>query len=227
MFGRRFETIFPRILYSREGISPPKYYHLPPHFHGKGMFAIVKRPKYPYHHPKPPTIDHRRPPPPSLAALRCRRWPPSTAAAGGRRPPSVATGRSPTTTSLKGIFENLSTIPRNLICIPNTPKISYPRKLFPEIAFLRILFLGMKIYSIYQTPPRCPKKKVQRSQVMHNQLFVFGPTVVLISCGSKFYRDRQLWLKSQQNKFDSSQLSQAPIQSSHNKFEFPFETSKR
>ena len=49
------------------------------HSHGKGMFAIVKRPKYLYHHPKPPAIDHHRPPPPPLAALhRRRRWPLAT-----------------------------------------------------------------------------------------------------------------------------------------------------
>ena len=46
-------------------------------------------------------------------------------------------------TSIKGIFENLLNIPENSICTLNMPKISCPRKLFPEI----------KIYSIYQTPP--------------------------------------------------------------------------
>ena len=34
------------------------------HFHEKGIFAIMKRSKYSYHHPKPLTADHRLPPPP-------------------------------------------------------------------------------------------------------------------------------------------------------------------
>ena len=152
MFGRRFETIFPEILYFREGISPPKHYHLPygnPTFLWEGNVCYYKKTKIPLSSPK----ATRRRSPPTTAVTAGRRWQPSTTASGGRRPPSIATGRSPATTSLKGIFGNLSTIPRNSICIPNTPKISYPRKLFPEIVFLEILFPRIKIHSVYQTPP--------------------------------------------------------------------------
>ena len=79
------------------------------HFHRKGIFAIMKRLKYLCHHPKPPAADH------------CH-LPSSTV---------PATDRPPTTTSIKGIFENLSNIPGNSICMPNTSKILCSRKLFP------------------------------------------------------------------------------------------------
>ena len=98
----------------------PKILPSPPmgiqHSYRKRIFTIIKRLKYPYHPLKPPAADHC---PPLL-------------------PPSAAT-------SIKDIFGNLSIIPGNSIYTSNTPKISYLRKLFPEI----------KIYFIYQTPPKC------------------------------------------------------------------------
>ena len=115
------------------------------HSHGKGIFVIVKRSKYSYHHPKPPATDHRLSP--ATVTVRCRQTPPPATVRHSchYRPASYHP-------LIKGIFENLLNILGNSICIPNTPKISYLRKLFPEIAFLEILFSTIKIHFVYQTP---------------------------------------------------------------------------
>ena len=113
-FGRRFEPIFPRLLHSQKGKSTKKYSHSP---HRNPTFLWEEN------------VCHNKKIKISLLpskATRC--WSLSTAA--GRHPPS-ATGRPPVATSIKVIFGNLPNIPKNLICIPNTPKISYPIKLFP------------------------------------------------------------------------------------------------
>ena len=102
------------------------------------MFAIVKRPKYPYHQPKPPATDHRLPP-----AIVCYLRPPPTATVAHHHPlfAAVAVADQPVaTTSIMDIFENLSNFLGNLICISNTAKVSYLEKLFLEITFLKILF---------------------------------------------------------------------------------------
>ena len=58
--------------HSREYCIPKKEFHPQnittspmeiQHSHGKGLFAIMKRLKYHYHHPKPPATDHRLPRP--------------------------------------------------------------------------------------------------------------------------------------------------------------------
>ena len=85
---------------------------------------------------------------PLLSPKATRRW--SLSATIGRHPQS-ATRLPPTATSIKDIFENLSNIFGNLIYTPNTPKISYLRKLLSKIEFLKILLLKIKIYSVYQT----------------------------------------------------------------------------
>ena len=99
------------------------------HSHRKGIFAIIKDQNIPI-----TTQSHCRRSP-SAAVIHC-----------------PTAGRPPHTTSIKCIFQNLSNILKNSICTPNTPKILCSTKLFLKIAFLGILFLGMKIYSIYQTP---------------------------------------------------------------------------
>ena len=145
------------------------------HSHGKGIFAIVKRPKYLYHHPKPPATDHRLQP--WAIAIRCHCPPPAAAAdrppstsRGRHRPPSVAVvaaGQLVAITSIKGIFRNLSNIHENLICVPNTPKILYSRKLFSEIAFLGIIFPIIKIHS-------STKRSLKgMGRLVCNNLFIF------------------------------------------------------
>ena len=60
MFGRWFEaTILGRKIEVKT--FPPPLMGIQ-HSHGKGIFSIMKRPKYPYHHPKPPALAavHRR-----------------------------------------------------------------------------------------------------------------------------------------------------------------------
>ena len=136
------------------------------HSHGKGIFVIVKRLKYPYHHLKQPATDHR--PPPATVHRRCLplaaghrhcRPPHATVTAIAvvhhhrcNQPPSAAvttTSQPVATTSIKSFFGNLSNIPGNSICIINIPKISYPGKLFPKIAFFGILFPAIETHSIY------------------------------------------------------------------------------
>ena len=139
MFSRKFEAtflaIFPRMNFTSKTLLSPLIRIQ--HSYGKRMFAIVKRPKYLYHHQKPPATDHSSP---------------SATAATHHHP--LSPSQLVATTSIKDIFENLSNILGNLIYILNTPKISYLKKLFLKIAFRRILFPIIKIYFIYQIPPK-------------------------------------------------------------------------
>ena len=112
------------------------------HSHGKRMFTIVKRPKYPL---LPPKAARHRSPSTACHHHHCCQTPSAAV---------VTVGQLVATASIKGIFGNLSNIPRNSICIPNTYKISYPEKLLPKIAFLGILFPAIKIHSVYQALPR-------------------------------------------------------------------------
>ena len=63
-------------------------------------------------------------------------------------------------TSIKGIFGNLPNIFGNLICTPNTPKISYLIKLF-----LKIVFPRMKVHSVHQMPHGKGKNKTKQKKV--------------------------------------------------------------
>ena len=129
-----------------------------------GIFFSVKRPNYisllsPTAGYPPPLPAHHRPSP------------------SAAEPPSIATGL-PLSTSLhrrttvgclplplaatfhrqmspfaKGIFGNVQNSLGNSICLSNTLKNTCLGKLFPMIAFPKILFPGMKIQTSYQTSP--------------------------------------------------------------------------
>ena len=126
MFDKKFDATFLKILYFLEGKFLKKYYY---HSWESNIF-IGKKYCSLWKDQNTSIINQNHLPPPS-----------STTIAG--QPPSAV--------FIKGIFENLSNIPENSICILNMPKILYLKKLLSKIISLKILFPEIKIQSVYQT----------------------------------------------------------------------------
>ena len=87
IFGRRFDITFREYcIFEKKNPSQNITTSMRiQHSHGKRIFPIMKRSKYPYHHPKPPATDHCSLP---LATL-CRRRRCRQLATTGHPPPSV------------------------------------------------------------------------------------------------------------------------------------------